>query len=195
MTAGRKRLVLLLGTLGAVVVPGLIMAAVKYTFTAGNKIVADEINQNFKALDDRLTPWSRIDNLVVRMSGAAAGSSLSNQKTSAVSRRVGDSVEMRIVTEFMGAQSMPGAFVWELPAGLVLDSAKLPIAASYATVGVAEVVVVGSGYYACVVNASSAGLGVDCTGIQASFGPTHPATIGASGARANLAVTVPVVGW
>jgi hypothetical protein len=168
------------------------LGAVPYAVEANHAVSADRA-----AATPIVTGWSKVSQPILRLSDGAAGIAVGGQITTEVSRRVGDSIEVLAETTITETSTSSASFVWELPAGLVVDASKLPF--DYATVGSVEIAGPGIGYIVGAVNAFSqnggGGVAVDITTASAtSLSPTFPATLPIRTAI-TLHYTVPILTW
>lgn len=73
--------------------------------------------------DDTLTEWATYS---PTLKGSSNGSTFTNQTTTGMYRRVGDTIEFEIRTSFSGAPGVgTGVFLWTLPTGLTIDTTKI----------------------------------------------------------------------
>jgi hypothetical protein len=117
------------------------LGAVPYAIEAGRAVTADSAAAAAGALEQRIaeleakveglvgedelpavTGWSSYTPAATGQTGAA----LANSTTSGSYRRVGDSVEVSLVTRFTGAPNSGSTwYQWSLPPGLSIDDSKL----------------------------------------------------------------------
>lgn len=130
VTAQTARRVAAVGTTLLVIGIAAVVHALPVTFTPNTTLTASQLNENFSDLDKRLTAVTGALPAVtewVSYSPVISGGStaISTQTTSAKWRRVGDSVEVRLDTNFTGC-AVAGQLHWSLPSGVVPDTTKLP---------------------------------------------------------------------
>lgn len=111
------------------------LLAVPNTFASNDPLSSSKMNENFEDLDKRSTtawtpyackPVDRVTEMELGPPGSYASKCLY--------RTVGDSLEVRITSQFTSAPT-PGYIVaWTLPEGVTVDQAKLPIPNSYRNV-------------------------------------------------------------
>jgi hypothetical protein len=110
------------------------VAAVPHTWNDGDTLNAADLNGAFTALDTRIstleaakapvvTAWTAYTP-TVRVGAATTGFT---QTTTAFWRRVGDTMEVRIVTAFTSCPTAGGAVYWGLPATNEIDVAKVTL--------------------------------------------------------------------
>lgn len=154
------------------------IGAVPFAVEANHAVNADHVAV--------ITNWTSDPS--VKLIGLSDGVELNNQTTFSSWRRVGDSIEMQITTNFQGAPTKgAGGLAWTLPTGVSNDESKLDRTKNVA---------IGVGVYspslstACVPYTAGARIVLQC----GTAGP-----IGSSGltvgAFVQLRITLPVVGW
>jgi hypothetical protein len=116
----------------AMAVSGVALSSPK-TFASGETLTAADLNASFSDLDTRTTAlegtaaqaWQSYPvQLVEREAPHATISGV--VKNVGFYRRVGDTIEVRIYTEFNAAPAGGNYLAWTLPAGLSFDTTKLP---------------------------------------------------------------------
>jgi hypothetical protein len=120
---------LLFGGVGAIAV-ARVRDTAPHTWSDGETLTAADLNASFSALDSRVamleqvgvpvvTPWTNYVPVVTE-GGVDAGAS---QSTVGFWRRVGDTLEVKLVTTFASCDH-GGQVNWSLPNGYVVDLAK-----------------------------------------------------------------------
>ncbi len=198
LTHRQKRVTVGAIALAAALAAGAAVADVPKTFVAGEKLTAASLNSNFEAFDARAAAlelgaareWQSYDVDIVERE-------VPNAPITGVAenvgfyRRTGDSIEVRIYTEFSAAPAGGNYLAWTLPDGLSIDSAKLPggsIGFGFRdALGVAELDGV-----AGVVGPAPGSL-VDAIAAGDAVGPANGAVPLGAGSTINLSFTVPVV--
>jgi len=171
----------------------LAYANVPNTFNAGDTLSAATMNANFAALDSRIaaleqakptivTDWTSYTPVVTE-GGSDAGSTASTQ---AFWRRVGDTVEVRLLTTFTSCGS--GKVLWSLPNGDVSDAMK---EGASQTLGSA-IAFSGTVKIGVVTSQENSTVSVDFQGDPGGGGTCGDA---GSGGLIRLAFTAPIKGW
>lgn len=97
-------------------------------FKAGDPVSAALINENFKELADKavtMTAWQPATQ--VNLFDATGTAPIPNQSTKATWRRVGDTMEVHLITTFSQPPASGTSFyLWSIPQGEAADQAKLP---------------------------------------------------------------------
>jgi hypothetical protein len=158
------------------------LGAVPYAIEAQHALAADNAPV--------VTEWALVPNPVLRYEESAAGVKLSGHVTTEMWRRVGDSIEVKIRTDFTAVQP-DVAFVWDLPPGVVVASDKL---APSGHVGSAFLWTRTQGQQACVSLAGYGGVQVRCNGALNPIGGTQPFPL-AVDTFVNLQIVLPVEKW
>ena len=163
------------------------------TWSAGDPLLAADLNANFTYLQSAtptVTAWTAYTPSVT---SSSTGATISNLTTTGAWRRVGDTIEVRILTSATGVPSGPtGEFwLWGLPGSPVdsVDFTKIP---KGSILGSASAYVTSS--VECEVVAYGSGLEVGCqgSGFSGQSGVPFP---WASGASLGIVASYPVAGW
>jgi len=156
--------------------------------------VGPQITAAGAAMSDCTPPQTTV------LKGATNGSTYTNQTTTMSWARSGDRMKGTVYTTFTGTPATgTGAFIWSLPAGYSIDSAKLATTSSNApSLGAAKILDSGTQFYTGTVvynSAQGGGLSIAPQGnASTEASPTVPMTV-ASGDFISLEFEVPIVGW
>jgi len=172
------------------------------TWNAGDTLKAADLNGNFKQLDTRTSAlestapqaWQSYPvAVVVRESPSTPMTGVS--KKAGFYRRVGDTIEVRIYTEFSAAPSGGNYLAWTLPSGLHIDGTKLAGGSlGYAyrdALGVAFASA-GTSNYSGVVGPAPNDVVCVAVGSNNDLGPANGAPSLGSGDTVELSFSVPV---
>jgi hypothetical protein len=202
-----KRLAYVCLTTVAVGVSAVAYAALPVRFQSQQKLTASDLNENFESLEVRLGALTdKLENLrmpvvtewqtyVPRLT-TSAGAAVGDQISTAFYRRVGDTLEVHLFTQFSGAPETGAPWwQWSIPDNLQIDFTKI---------GLAGQAIVGSGAAAQTaaktvalqayvrgpwsISASGAGSG------SFYLNETVPVAFDSGGSVA-LEFRVPIVGW
>jgi hypothetical protein len=114
---------------------GAIAYAMPHIWKDGDTLNASDLNGNFSALDGRVAAlespangtWQSYPVDLVDALNPATKITTGVAHNTAYYRRRGDSIEVRIYTDFNGQPTPSGViFGWTLPTGLSVDRSKLP---------------------------------------------------------------------
>lgn len=195
------------GCVGALVVLGggaIAYASVPHTWNDGDLLAAGDLNGNFSNLDNRLgtlegkappptlTAWT-VYTPVVTVGGAPINAVVDANAGGiqmAMWRRVGDTLEVQIATQFPTCQTA-GELQWSLPSGLQPDVAKLVATNGY--VGTALTVHPGGPVAVATANVLAQGSN-SFVALQQGTSVVQCSTIG-DGGEVRMTFALPITGW